>query len=461
MKSRTCRGASAALTIAMLIMATTSANAASFYASGTAPEVDPSDIASYGTPTGSDKWWPDPATTYGNPGKTVGQTFTTGGEEVYLNAITFQVTSGTQPEKEYAIRVGTVLDSTFTEIASETATQTVVTADNDYFTWTLDTPVLLSANTLYGVDVGLLSSTSSWETGMPYVYFTADIYPDGTRFRSGTAGYGVGDDTMTHMSGDRVFHLDLGSPTTLVTWDNNEGVGDLRWETAINWDPEGEPDALSICRIDNGDVVDLSETGELAFSIKLGETTATTLNVSGGLAVSTTTDIGGHGTLNVSGSMTSGNMNVATGGTLHVSGALTTGALSSSAAVSIGAGGSLSAGSGSVASISLAGDATISVTGSTLDVPSFTGTGGTLIKQGAGTLSTQSIDAGATTDFQISEGTFEKSGCALPVTPPRRSTSMTSPSLPTTRPPFRSPMLRSSFRHAGTGDGGTASMIGP
>ena len=56
----------------------------------------------------------------------------------------------------------------------------------------------------------LLSSTSVWQTGIPYVYYTADIYPDGTRFRSGTAlGSGIGDATMSDMAGDRVFHLDL------------------------------------------------------------------------------------------------------------------------------------------------------------------------------------------------------------------------------------------------------------
>ncbi|MCK4784217.1 MAG: hypothetical protein KAV87_10735 [Desulfobacteraceae bacterium] len=179
--------------------------------SATAPVVDGFDIASYGTITGQDKWWPGPADVFGNPGKTVGQTFTTGSVDVLLSAFTFQIREATQPTKTYTIRVGTVSESTFTEIASESATQSVANAADAYWTWTLDSPVSLSANTVYGVDVGLLSSTSAWETGIPYVYYTADEYAGGTRFRSGTAGYGVGDDTMSHMSGDRVFHIDMGS----------------------------------------------------------------------------------------------------------------------------------------------------------------------------------------------------------------------------------------------------------
>jgi len=161
--------------------------------------------------------WPGSATAYGNPGKTQGQTFTTGSAALILNALTFQIRDATQPTKEYAIRVGTVSGSTFTEIASESATHSVATAVDDYWTWTLDSPVSLAANTTYGVDVGLLSSTSDWTTGIPYMYFTADVYPGGSRFRSGAAGDGVGDSDMSHMSGDRVFHLDLvPEPATLA-----------------------------------------------------------------------------------------------------------------------------------------------------------------------------------------------------------------------------------------------------
>ena len=192
-----------------LVFTAAPANAVTLSTSATAPVVDGFDIASFGTSTGQDKWWAQAAGAYGNPSKTVGQTFTTGGSAVMLTAFTFQIREATEPTKTYTIRVGTVSDTTFTEIYSEGATQSVANAADAYWTWTLDSPVLLAANTVYGVDVGLLSSTSEWGTGIPYVYYTADVYADGTRFRSGTAGFGVGDDTMTHMSGDRVFHIDM------------------------------------------------------------------------------------------------------------------------------------------------------------------------------------------------------------------------------------------------------------
>jgi len=219
--------------VAMVVVVVTSgpARAATMSASFSAPVIDGEDIASYGTQTGSDKWWPGSSTAYGNPGKTVGQTFTTGGMPVVLNAFTFQIVDdrAIEPTKEYTIRVGTVDGSTFTEIHTETATQDFATAENEnWWTWTLDTPVLLSANTVYGVDVGLNSSTSEWTTGIPYVKVTADEYPDGTRFRSGTEGSGVGDESMTHTSGDRIFHIDLSSADPNIP-DVDAGVDMVSW----------------------------------------------------------------------------------------------------------------------------------------------------------------------------------------------------------------------------------------
>ena len=239
----------AAVAMATLVLAATSASAATMSNSATAPAVDGFDIASYGTPTGQDKWWPEEAGAFGNPGKTVGQTFTTGSEDVMLNALTFQIRDVTEPTKTYTIRVGSVSGSTFTEIASESATQSFATAADDYWTWTLDSPVLLSANTVYGVDVGLNASTSEWTTGIPYVYYTADVYAGGTRFRSGTAGNGVGDTSMSQVSGDRVFHIDMGSAdpnapsvdagVDMITW---SGQGVLLAPTVDNNNKE-EPQA--------------------------------------------------------------------------------------------------------------------------------------------------------------------------------------------------------------------------
>lgn len=192
-----------------------SASAALMTASPTAPAVDGEDIANFAASTATDKWWPD-ANATGSP---KGQTFTIGSQDVNLNALTYQVdqAKGTQPTKEFIIRVGTVDrvdpgDSStwvFTEIYSETSTQDFIINDEEYMTWTLDAPVELAAGTEYGIDVGMTSSTSSWSTGIPYLYRTADEYAGGTRYMSGTAGVGIGDTTMNNTSGDMVFHLDM------------------------------------------------------------------------------------------------------------------------------------------------------------------------------------------------------------------------------------------------------------
>jgi hypothetical protein len=203
-----------AAAIALPALAQPAARAASMSAAPTPPAVDGEDIARLGTPTDTDKWWPDSATDFGNPGMTIGQTFETGSGAVLLKAVTFKIKNATVATKTYTLRVGTVSGTTFTEVHSEPATQDFATAADDYWTWTLDSPLLLSAGTLYAVDLGLNSSTSSWSTGIPYVHYAGDTYPDGSRFRSGTAGNGVGDDTLSQLSGDRIFHLDLERPIT-------------------------------------------------------------------------------------------------------------------------------------------------------------------------------------------------------------------------------------------------------
>ena len=254
MKNGICKTVLVFTAVAMAILGLTvaPANAATMSASPTAPDIGGLDIASYGTPTGQDKWWPGPVDVYGTPGMTIGQTFTTGGENVMLNAFTFQVRDATEPTKEYVIRVGEVSGTTFTQIASEPVTQSFSTTADNYWTWTLDTPVLLSANTAYGVDVGLISSTSEWTTGIPYVYYTADVYPDGSKFRSGTAGYGVGDDTMEQMSGERVFHIDMESADPSLP-DVDAGIDMITWSgqpvqldpTVVNNDPNEPQGTLS------------------------------------------------------------------------------------------------------------------------------------------------------------------------------------------------------------------------
>jgi len=211
----------AALAVAamvVLVLTTISADAATMSASLTAPVIDGEDIANYGPVTGTDKWWADSKVS----GRPKGQTFTTGGTAVLLRALTYQITSTqkAEPTKQYVIRVGTISKPSpsdpatwvFTQTYTETATQNFTWNASEYMTWTFDTPVLLSANTEYGIDVGMTSSTSAWQTGIPYINRTADEYPGGTRYMSGTTGLGIGDATMNNVDGDMVFHLDLVHP---------------------------------------------------------------------------------------------------------------------------------------------------------------------------------------------------------------------------------------------------------
>jgi len=198
------------VTMTILGLMSASAGAATMSSGDTAPAVDSIDIANYSAVTGTDKWWSETKTS----GRPKGQTFTTGGTEVLLNALTYQISSNqkAEPVKTYVIRVGTVSRSTFTEIYREAATQTFTWNSSEYMTWTFDSPLLLSANKTYGIDVGMTGSTSGWQTGIPYINRTADEYAGGTRYMSGTAGLGIGDSSMNNISGDMVFHLDLIHP---------------------------------------------------------------------------------------------------------------------------------------------------------------------------------------------------------------------------------------------------------
>jgi alpha-galactosidase len=184
------------------------AGAATMSASATAPVVNGQDLANYGAGSFTDKWWAAEA----GASEAKGQTFTTGGTPVLLKAITYQALK-TIPTKTYTIRVGTVSGTTFTPFRSYTATQTFTWNSYDYITWTFATPVLLAPNTLYGLDVGMTSSTSGWQSGIPYLNITGNNYAGGVRYGSGINGLGTS--TLTLSSGnDRVFHLDLEHPMT-------------------------------------------------------------------------------------------------------------------------------------------------------------------------------------------------------------------------------------------------------
>lgn len=170
------------------------------------PVVDGEDIANLHVSSGTEKWWYESGAT----GTAKGQTFTTGENPVLLHAVTYQVNAdhGAAPVKQYAVRVGSVYGSVFSEIHTESFRQDFTWNGGEYMTWTFDSPVLLAPETEFGVDVGLTGTTTSWTTGIPYINTTENLYSGGTRYQSGS-GLGVGDGSISTSWDDRVFHLDL------------------------------------------------------------------------------------------------------------------------------------------------------------------------------------------------------------------------------------------------------------
>jgi autotransporter-associated beta strand protein len=179
--------------------------------SSNAPAINGYDIANYGLVTGTDKWWAENNTAAGSA---KGQTFRTGSGVVELRSISYQVTSTekAEPTKRYVVRVGKVVGSEFTQVYQEGFVQTFTWNGGEYMTWTFDTPVLLEGDTTYGVDVGMTNSTSGWQTGIPYINYTASEYSSGVMYSSGS--YGVGTATLSlAFDTDRIFHVDLAVPT--------------------------------------------------------------------------------------------------------------------------------------------------------------------------------------------------------------------------------------------------------
>jgi alpha-galactosidase len=78
--------------------------------------------------------------------------------------------------------------------------------------WTLASPVALSPNTTYGIDVAMKSAVA-WQTGIPYLAYTANTSASGVGVFYDSGDVGVGGATITTTTTkDRVFHLDLEDP---------------------------------------------------------------------------------------------------------------------------------------------------------------------------------------------------------------------------------------------------------
>jgi hypothetical protein len=183
------------------------ARAASVTNSPVEPVIDGEDLSNFGEQVATEKWWAENSAA----GSTKGETLRVRNAALRFKALTFQTTSGAQPTKVYTIRIGTVVGTNFTQVYTENATQNVAWAAGDYVTWRLATPFLLQPNTTYGIDVGMKSSSSAWQTGIPYLSVTEDeLYPSGARFNSGTSGIGTA--SIFNVSRDFVFHMDLEKP---------------------------------------------------------------------------------------------------------------------------------------------------------------------------------------------------------------------------------------------------------
>ena len=194
-----------ALAVAFAILSSP-ANAAIVSVGSSAPVVNGSDISQFTGATGSTfdvgKWFPGTS----DPG----QTFTPP-TNVLFRALTLRSgTAATNPGFTFKVRVSTISGSTLTVLRSETATWTTPPSNSgDYLTFTLDTPLALTAGTLYAVDVEFVSSTKPYNNNIPYLYWkNSNAYAGGSYYLfDGEAT------TVTLNTGrDYTFHLDLEHP---------------------------------------------------------------------------------------------------------------------------------------------------------------------------------------------------------------------------------------------------------
>ena len=176
------------------------------------PTVNGFDIANFGARTGSDKFWAENGT---DAGKAKGQTFRTRSEATWLRSVAYKTTSGNMgtPTKTYTVRVGKVVGTAFTVTHTETFTQSITWGSAQWMTFTFTSPVLLLGDTTYGVDIGMTSSTSTWQTGIPYLGTTDDDYTSGQLYNTGGTTAGVGGSTLAlSVATDRLFHLNIEAP---------------------------------------------------------------------------------------------------------------------------------------------------------------------------------------------------------------------------------------------------------
>ncbi|MDT8390707.1 MAG: autotransporter-associated beta strand repeat-containing protein [Lentisphaeria bacterium] len=220
------------LFVVAFLFAAVSALAGTLTISGTTPTVDGGDIGNLiWTDTATFKFWTDTP----NPG----QSFTTGSAAGYkLNAYSTQASGSGTPAstRNYSLRVVGIDGANTTTLATDTFSTNTAWSAGDWFTWTLATPVLLSANTLYGVDVEHTSG-GSWSNGIPYMRInSSNDIPNGFYYER-TDG---DPSTLSATTGrERIFHVDMDA-IPAIAWDDGAATGiwnlaDLNWGGGSAW----------------------------------------------------------------------------------------------------------------------------------------------------------------------------------------------------------------------------------
>jgi hypothetical protein len=218
----------------------------SIFTSGTVqPAFNGADQGYFNSPlpsTAGDKWFAE----ISGAGQTKGQTFTVTGDRL-LKGITYRLANSmAQPTKVYVVRIGTVDTATnvFYPLFSDQITQTVswgaTGVTDSYGTWVFATPFKLPglpAGTVYGFDIAMKSSSSAWQTGIPYpTYLNTNVFAGGFKYTCAQTGtQGSASNTMQPDSGrDREFHLDMDAITiadttapTLVSISDNVSGGPI------------------------------------------------------------------------------------------------------------------------------------------------------------------------------------------------------------------------------------------
>ncbi len=235
------------LLVALLALST-SVQAATLEITPTAPTVGAFDIANLvgsandadNVGTGENPPYTNDATTYvAHDRGGQGQTFLTGAGTTQITGVWVQHVSYTTSVDQtwYQMQVGSQLQIRITNpaasgganfvLASEiytitgqeqnalpTSSTNTQTGTGRWFHVTLDKPVTLEANTLYGFDLTSLSGQAGvffFETmGLRDDAAGGNPYANGTAYVTGSAG--APDNTMTVAPGDRVFIVELNSP---------------------------------------------------------------------------------------------------------------------------------------------------------------------------------------------------------------------------------------------------------